>query len=366
VIERDAVHVERPEPLADLRALHERIDDCTARLVDRYQRDPAQLAEIVPRWPRAVPGGTVRDPLGRKVAPTGAQRRIRWLQASQSRQPTVPWVRGGAGGPVGIAVRHVGRATLFGAGALATTLAAEVVAAKRRRFLPSEPVLEISGVVGAEDGEPLVLVVLGDSSVAGVGADSVEDTLTYGVAKALSDRHRVVLHALGVSGSKLCNVVGEQLPQVAGLDPDIVLVCVGTNDVTHGTTFREARQQLRLLADGLATVAPGAVVVVSGLPPAETALAFRRPLRDLLGLRASAFTRIYRAELARFGITVFDIAREARKAFRGRKEMFSSDLFHPSSAGYAFLATIYGRAVREALDAARALLDETAAEELAG
>jgi hypothetical protein len=33
--------------------------------------------------------------------------------------------------------------------------------------------------------------------------------------------------------------------------------------------------------------------------------------------------------------------------------MFSADLFHPSSAGYAFLGTVYGRAVREALDAAR-------------
>jgi hypothetical protein len=31
------------------RALHERIDDCTAQLVGHYQRDPAQLAEIVPR-----------------------------------------------------------------------------------------------------------------------------------------------------------------------------------------------------------------------------------------------------------------------------------------------------------------------------
>jgi lysophospholipase L1-like esterase len=267
---------------------------------------------------------------------------------------------------VGIAVRHVGRATLLGAGALATTLAAEVMAARRRRFLPSEPVLEIGGVVGPEDGEALVLVVLGDSSVAGVGADSAQDTLTYGVAKALTDRYRVELHALGVSGSKLCNVVGEQLPQVAGLDPDVVLVCVGTNDVTHGTTFREARRQLRLLGDGLATVAPGAVVVVSGLPPAETAPAFRRPLSDLMGLRAYAFTRIYQAELARFGITVFDVARLTRKAFRGKKEMFSSDLFHPSSAGYAFLGTIYGRAVSDALDAARAATDDAAAEELAG
>jgi hypothetical protein len=46
--------------------------------------------------------------------------------------------------------------------------------------------------------------------------------------------------------------------------------------------------------------------------------------------------------------------------------MFSSDLFHPSSAGYAFLGTIYGRAVRDALDAARAVEEDADAEELAG
>jgi lysophospholipase L1-like esterase len=266
---------------------------------------------------------------------------------------------------LGIAVRQIGRATLLGAGALATTLAAEVIAARRRRFLPSDPPLEISGTIGPEDGEPLTLVVLGDSSVAGVGADAAEDTLTYGVAKALSDQYRVTLHALGVSGSKLCDVVGTQLPGVAGLDADIVLVCAGTNDITHGTRIREVRRQLRLLVAGLAEVAPEAKVIVSGLPPAETSFAFHRPLRDLLGLRALLFTRLYRAELTPHGISVFDIARLTRAAFRGKKEMFSADLFHPSSAGYAFLATVYGRAVRDALDAARDLGPEPEAE-LAG
>jgi lysophospholipase L1-like esterase len=265
---------------------------------------------------------------------------------------------------VGIAVRHAGRAALLGVGALATTLLAEVFAAKRRRFLPADPVLEISGVLGPDDGEPLALAVLGDSSVAGVGADAVEDTLTYGVAKALADRYRVTLHALGVSGSKLSNVVSEQLPQLADVDPDLVLICVGTNDITHGTATRDVRRQLRLLADGLATVAPRAVVVVSGLPPAETSLAFRRPLRDLLGLRAWALTRLYRAELSHHGIVVYDVAPETRSAFRKRRELFSADLFHPSSAGYAFLGTIYGSAVRAALEEARAAV-ATAAEDLA-
>jgi lysophospholipase L1-like esterase len=267
---------------------------------------------------------------------------------------------------LGIAVRHLGRATLLGVGALATTLAAEVMAARRHRFVPSHPPLEISGTIGPEDGEPLTLVVLGDSSVAGVGADAVEDTLTFGVAKALSDEYRVSLHALGVSGSRLADVVSKQLPQVDGLEPDILLVCVGTNDVTHGTTLREARRQLRLLVDGLAEFAPDAKVIVSGLPPAETATAFHRPLRDLIGLRALLFTRLYRAELARHGISVFDIAKLTKSAFHGKREMFSADRFHPSSAGYAFLGTIYGRAVREALEAAGMDLQADPEAELAG
>jgi lysophospholipase L1-like esterase len=291
---------------------------------------------------------------------------MRWLHASQTGQQPVRW-NPYEEARLGIAVRHIGRATLLGAGALATTLAAEVVAARRHRFLPAaEPPLEISGTIGPEDGEPLTLVVLGDSSVAGVGADAAEDTLTYGVAKALSDQYRVSLHALGVSGSRLSHVVLDQLPQVEGLEPDIVLVCVGTNDVTHGTTLREAKRQLRLLVAGLAEAAPNARVIVSGLPPAETAAAFHRPLRDLLGLRALLFTRLYRAELNPHGISVFDIAKLTKSAFHGKREMFSADLFHPSSAGYAFLASIYGRAVRESLEAATRDLQPDPEAELAG
>ena len=107
-------------------------------------------------------------------------------------------------------------------------------------------------------------------------------------------------------------------------------------------------------------------MIVSGLPPAETATAFHRPLRDLLGFRALLFTRLYRAELTPNGISVFDIAKLTKSAFHGKREMFSADMFHPSSAGYAFLGTVYGRAVREALDAAALDLQPDPEAELAG
>jgi hypothetical protein len=107
------------------------------------------------------------------------------------------------------------------------------------------------------------------------------------------------------------------------------------------------------------------VAVVSGLPPAETSLAFRWPLRTVLGAWARAYTRLYQAELAPYSITVVDVARAARVAFRRQREMFSMDMFHPSSAGYTFLGKFYGEAVRKALDSARAA-DRTAPPDLAG
>src|SRR5919202_991295 len=100
-------------------------------------------------------------------------------------------------------MRRVGLRTLMAGGTVVATLVAEGWMATRREYLPTTPVLEIGGVLGPEDGEPLTLAVLGDSSVAGVGADRAEDTLTYGVAKCLAARYRVTLHALGVSGARL-------------------------------------------------------------------------------------------------------------------------------------------------------------------
>ena len=255
--------------------------------------------------------------------------------------------------PPAIHGRHVGTAALLAGGALLTTLGAEVVAAIRHRFLPSVPRLELGGTFGPEDGEPLTLAVLGDSSVAGVGADRAEDTICYGVASQLADRYRVTLHALGVSGARLADVVGRQLPQLAELNPDVVLICVGTNDITHGTPRREMRRSLRALADGLAEVAPGAAVVVSGLPAADTAPAFAQPLRALLGLRAALFTRMYQRELTHDGITVFDVAPAVRAAFKKRPEMFSPDLFHPSSRGYSYLGEVYGKVVGQAVQTVR-------------
>lgn len=310
------------------------------------------------------------------MAGEGARRVVELRRAGEALGTALKLVAAGAGAAGNPAIRRslrraarvAGGAGGIAAAVLGSSLAHAIWAARRHPFLPARP-LEIDCVLGPEGGEPLTLAVLGDSSVSGVGAERAEDTIPYGVARSLAGEYRVTLRCFGVSGSRLAHVVSEQLPQLAAIDPDIVLVCVGTNDITHVTPLPEVRRQLRLLATGLKEVAPRAVTVVSGLPAAETALAFRQPLRAALGASARLYTRLYRAELSRHGITVFDAAPLVKHVFSGNREMFSADLFHPSSAGYAYLGKVYGQAVREAFHAARARVrdaGETVGEAIGG
>ena len=199
---------------------------------------------------------------------------------------------------MGIAVRRIARATLLGAGALATTLAAEVMAARRHRFVPSHPRWRSAAPSTRRTASHLRWSSSATSSVAGVGADATEDTLTYGVAKALSDQYEVTLRPRRprLSAGPRRRPAAAELKD---LDADIVLVCVGTNDVTHGTHHPRARRQLRLLVQGLAKeAAPDAKVIVSGLPPARPRPPSTGHCATLIGFRALLFTRLYRAELA--------------------------------------------------------------------
>ena len=79
----------------------------------------------------------------------------------------------------------------------------------------------------------LVYVALGDSAAQGVGASSPEHGYVGRIAELLrqSTGRPVLVHNLSVSGATVADVAEGQLPQLAGLDADLVTVAVGGNDV---------------------------------------------------------------------------------------------------------------------------------------
>lgn len=231
-------------------------------------------------------------------------------------------------------LRRVLRVAALAVVVLVAVLAAEVWLALRRDYLPTDHPLELDGVFGRRDAPALRLVVLGDSTAAGIGVDDPADAYPTLLARRLAaatDR-RVDLSVLGVAGARVADVAEEQAPDAAALDPDVVFVGIGANDVTHLTSLGDVRagieRAMRVLED------TGATVVVAG-PPDMRAPAWHQPLRYLAGVRGRQVTAAVEDVAHARGARVVELADETGRFFAEAPEAhFSADEFHPGPLGY--------------------------------
>ncbi|WP_127784194.1 SGNH/GDSL hydrolase family protein [Rhodococcus sp. X156] len=87
----------------------------------------------------------------------------------------------------------------------------------------------------AEQPGDIHYLALGDSLTQGYGAGSPAQSFVSTLAGLLTDATgaSVAVTNLAVCGARLEDLVIDQLPALARLRPDVVTVCIGTNDATH-------------------------------------------------------------------------------------------------------------------------------------
>jgi lysophospholipase L1-like esterase len=186
----------------------------------------------------------------------------------------------------------------------------------------------VGTITGA--GVPLRLLVVGESTVAGVGAPDHAHALTGQIASALAVRvgRTVRWHAVGKSGATAHVARTRLLAEVPEAPIDVVVLALGVNDVLqfHGPR-RWTRDLTQLIADVRERVG-AAPVVLASVPPLGRCPAFPQPLRSVLGLRAAALDRAAQR-------CVRNLAGVAHSAGpRDMAGMFGTDRFHPSIEGY--------------------------------
>jgi lysophospholipase L1-like esterase len=219
---------------------------------------------------------------------------------------------------------------------------------------PDGPGYAVDTTIGppAEDGaEPLRLAVLGDSTVAGLGAPTVDDALPLLLAQRVTaalDRP-VRVKGYGVSGARTADLLGGQLPEVVPFDPDVVVVVIGSNDATRLAPPWRIRAELTALFEAIEEDL-GVPVVLGGIPLFGEATALARPLRDVVGAHAGLLRPVQRSAAAEHGVTYVEIARDASPRFEGVHDAMSSDGFHPGPTGYGFWADAITPGVVAALD----------------
>ncbi|MFF5255817.1 SGNH/GDSL hydrolase family protein [Streptomyces leeuwenhoekii] len=234
---------------------------------------------------------------------------------------------------------------LAGAAAVGLLLA-EMHLARRRVGIGTPPrVPNAEGLYGGTEptaGQPpLRLVMLGDSTAAGQGVHRAGQTpgalLASGLA-AVAERP-VALRSVAVPGARsddLDRQVSLVLADPARA-PDICVIMVGANDVTHRMP---ATRSVRCLATAVRRLrTAGAEVVVGTCPDLGTIEPVRQPLRWLarrVSRQLAAAQTIGVVEQGGRTVSLGDLLGPEFAA--NPRELFGPDNYHPSAEGYATAA----------------------------
>lgn len=189
------------------------------------------------------------------------------------------------------------------------------------------------GVVGDGLGEPLRLLVLGDSAARGFGLPSAAESFPalVGAGLARATGRRVDVRSLATDGHRTADVLAEQAPLVRAHAPDVVVISVGVNDAVRGTSRSDLLASTRALADCVAADVDSSDVAFVTCPDLQLAPGLPRPLNRLVGLRCRRVARAQDEALRGAPVRVVDLP-------RAEVHHYGPDGFHPGVAGHLAMA----------------------------
>ena len=187
---------------------------------------------------------------------------------------------------------------------------------------------------GRIDGpDPLNVIGLGDSTIAGVGVSDAMQGLVAHLARGLYRRtsRGVVWSSFGQRGARTSDVVSNYLP--AALEQttpaDVILVSVGANDAIRLTSTGVVTREMSTLLTTLQEHHPGAVILVSSLPAFHLFTDIPHPLRWVMSGHAKTLEHKLRPL-----VESLPRALMSPPPPRYPAGFFASDGFHPSAEGY--------------------------------
>nr|WP_227464623.1 SGNH/GDSL hydrolase family protein [Nocardioides lijunqiniae] len=198
-------------------------------------------------------------------------------------------------------------------------------------------------------GPALKIALLGDSSAAGYGVDDVTETPGAVLANGLAEyaERRVYLRAFCVVGAK-SSQLDDQIDKALTIEPDVAVILVGANDVTHKMLPSES---VRHLSEGVRRlVDAGVEVIVGTCPDLGTVKPIGPPLKQVARTWSRRLAAAQTIAVINEGGRTVSLAAVLGKEFAAAPALlFGPDQFHPSAHGYRALATVLLPSVLAAL-----------------
>jgi lysophospholipase L1-like esterase len=211
---------------------------------------------------------------------------------------------------------------------------APVLYAQGKRLRRDTPILPPAALPwhGSHPGpDPLRLLLLGDSTVAGVGAATQQDGLAGNLSREIGTRMNrgVEWRAVGESGATSRDLLERFIDDAVSATFDVAFVSVGANDALGLRSRADFGRDIRSLVARLRQVSPESTILMSSLPAFFRFELLPNPLKRNL----YRHSRSLEAEARRI-IGMTENARMSPPPPPYTEGFFASDLFHPSELGY--------------------------------
>ena len=227
-------------------------------------------------------------------------------------------------------------------GALYGVLRAEATLARRAiGEAGEEPPPDATGWYGrGRPGPAVKIVLLGDSSAAGYGVERVEETPGALLASGVAERadRRVYLRAFAKVGARSSDLAG-QLDRALPIEPDVAVILIGVNDVTHrvrpAASVGHLAEAVRRLREA------GVAVVVGTCPDLGTVKPIPPPLKQVARTWSRRMAAAQSIAVVEGGGRTVSLGSVLGPEFAAAPALlFGPDQFHPSAAGYRSLSAV--------------------------
>lgn len=210
----------------------------------------------------------------------------------------------------------------------------------RRRALRLPEALGPRQGSAGQGGLGLRVLIVGDSSGAGVGAGTQEEALAGRLAQALAQRlgARVQWQLLARTGHTTAQALDHlaQAPEV--LPADVLVTALGVNDVSAGLSAGRWLDQLAQLHRLALARAGVRYTLHSAVPPMHDFPLLPQPLRWWMGDRAASLNQALAQQLQACGDRGMESFALPRQGGHALPDLMAADGFHPGPAGYALWA----------------------------
>ena len=187
-------------------------------------------------------------------------------------------------------------------------------------------------------GDAIDYVALGASDAIGVGAVAPFKGYVFEIRDRLQNECKdVELTNLGIPGAKAGDIQNGASSVAREIDPDLITLWTGTNDLVSGDSVEEFESSLHDILDDID--GGQAEIFIANLPDLTRLPAVAND-PDVTEARIRAYNQAIVRQAADVGATVVDL-----RSVEFTPDLISDDGFHPSNAGHRRIAELFLSAI---------------------